>query len=134
MACLLSKQCLYMALGMVNICTVKAQEFNPSSFPLPVSFCSRRLSTQENRTIKTQEKKKKSRLFCPRLGSVVVLWQLQSLNMLSALADRRGTLYNTVAPIRHLSSSVLRAYAYLFSENSLYSLNKICQLRQMSSK
>lgn len=121
MVCLLGKQYLYMTLGMVNICTVKAQEFNPSSFPLPVSFCSRRLSTPENRTIKTQ---KKTRLLYPRLVCVVVLWQLQSLNLFSALAGRRGTLYSRVTPRRHLSSGVFSEHAYLFSDNSLYSLNR----------
>lgn len=34
-AFLLGKQHLYLALEMVNICTVKAREFNPSAFPLP---------------------------------------------------------------------------------------------------
>lgn len=54
----MGKHYLYMAMGMVNICTVKAREFKPSSFPLPVSFCSLCLSTQENRTIKTEKKKR----------------------------------------------------------------------------
>lgn len=48
--CLLGKQHLYMALGTVNICTVKARELSPPSCCL----CSRHLSTGENRTIKSQ--------------------------------------------------------------------------------
>lgn len=35
MAALLDKQYLYMVLGMVNICVVKALEFNPSSPHVP---------------------------------------------------------------------------------------------------
>lgn len=35
--CLLGKQHLYMTLGIVNICTVKAREFNPTSLPFVLS-------------------------------------------------------------------------------------------------
>lgn len=55
---------------------------------------------------------------------VVVLWQLQSLNLFSALAGRRGALYHRATPRRHLSSGVLSEHAYLFSDNSLFSLNR----------
>ncbi len=123
MARLLGKQHLYMTLGMVNICTVKAREFNPSSFPLPVSFCSRRLSTEDNKTIKTQ-KKRDAALLSSACVCVVVLWQLQSLDLFSALAGRRGALYNRVTPRRRLSSGVFSEHAYLFSDNSLSSLNR----------
>lgn len=155
MARLPGKQHLYTTLGTVNICTVKAREFNPSSsssspfFKSPFFFlvCSRRLSAHENRTIKARGKKKKpkdntTRRFYP-VCVVVVLWQLQSLNLFSALAGRRGALYHRATPRRHLSSGVLSEHAYLFSDNSLYSLNRtkkivsiffFCQLRQMSSK
>lgn len=47
-----------------------------------------------------------------------VLWQLQSLDLFSALAGRRGALYNTVTPRRHLSSRVFSEHANLFSDNS----------------
>lgn len=97
MACLLGKHYLYMAMGMVNICTVKAREFKPSSFLLPPSsfllfFVLINTRKQNN---KNRKKRKESRLFCPQLVCVVVLWQLQSLNLLSALAGRRGALYNS---------------------------------------
>lgn len=136
MARLPGKQHLYTTLGTVNICTVKAQEFNPSSsssspfFKSPFFFllCSRRLSAHENRTIKARGKKKKpkdntTRRFYP-VCVVVVLWQLQSLNLFSALAGRRGALYHRATPRRHLSSGVLSEHAYLFSDNSLFSLNR----------
>lgn len=136
MARLPGKQHLYTTLGTVNICTVKAREFNPSSsssspfFKSPFFFlvCSRRLSAHENRTIKARGKKKKpkdntTRRFYP-VCVVVVLWQLQSLNLFSALAGRRGALYHRATPRRHLSSGVLSEHAYLFSDNSLYSLNR----------
>lgn len=119
--CLLGKQHLYMTLGIVNICTVKAREFNPTSLPVSASFCSQRLSTQENRTIKNTQK---TSFFSPQLVRVVVLWQLQSLNMFCAFAGRRGALYNTVTPRRHLNSRVFSEHAYLFSENSLHSLTR----------
>lgn len=119
--CLLGKQHLYMTLGIVNICTVKAREFNPTSLPVSASFCSQRLSTQENRTIKNTQK---TSFFFPQLVRVVVLWQLQSLNMFCAFAGRRGALYNTVTPRRHLNSGVFSEHAYLFSENSLHSLTR----------
>lgn len=119
--CLLGKQHLYMTLGIVNICTVKAREFNPTSLPASASFCSQRLSTQENRTIKNTQK---TSFFSPQLVRVVVLWQLQSLNMFCAFAGRRGALYNTVTPRRHLNNGVFSEHAYLFSENSLHSLTR----------
>lgn len=119
--CLLGKQHLYMTLGIVNICTVKAREFNPTSLPVSASFCSQRLSTQENRTIKNTQK---TSFFSPQLVRVVVLWQLQSLNMFCAFAGRRGALYNTVTPRRHLNNGVFSEHAYLFSENSLHSLTR----------
>lgn len=136
MAPLLGKQHLYMTLGTVNICTVKAREFNPSSssplFQVPFFyFCSRRLSAHENRTIKARggkKNKKTTRRFYPRLVCVVVLWQLQSLNLFSALAGRRGALYHRATPRRLLSSGVLSEHAYLFSDNSLYSLNRTKQI------
>lgn len=91
-------------------------------------LCSRRLSAHENRTIKARGKKKKpkdntTRRFYP-VCVVVVLWQLQSLNLFSALAGRRGALYHRATPRRHLSSGVLSEHAYLFSDNSLFSLNR----------
>lgn len=115
---LLGKQHLCMALGMVNICTVKAPEFNPSS--LPASFCCLRLSAQENRTI-NNHRKKKARLLYPQLVHVGVLWQLQSLDLFSAY--RRGALHNKVTPRRHVSGGVVREHTYLFSDNSLHTLN-----------
>lgn len=75
------------------------------------------------RTQNNKKHTKKTRLFYPRLACVVVLWQLQSLNLFSALAGRRGAPHNRVTPRRHLSSRVFSEHAYLFSDNSLHSLN-----------
>lgn len=103
-----------------------------SSPPFFFLLCSRRLSAHENRTIKARGKKKKkkdntTRRFSP-VCVVVVLWQLQSLNLFSALAGRRGALYHRATPRRHLSSGVLSEHAYLFSDNSLFSLNRTKQI------
>lgn len=140
MARLPGKQHLYTTLGTVNICTVKAREFNPSSsssspfFKSPFFFFalfSPLISTWKQNNKSTGKKKKPkdntTRRFYP-VCVVVVLWQLQSLNLFSALAGRRGALYHRATPRRHLSSGVLSEHAYLFSDNSLFSLNRTKQI------
>lgn len=134
MACLLGKHYLYMAMGMVNICTVKAREFKPSSFPLPVSFCSLCLSTQENRTIKT-EKKEKNQGFSVLSLCVLLSFGNCSLSTCFLLQLAGEAHCTTVTPRRHLSSRVFGEHACLFSDNSLFSLNTFFgQLRQTSSQ
>lgn len=115
MACLLDKQYLYMELGMVNICTVKAPEFNPSSSLLPPNSHFPFVLSAFN-TRKQNNKRGvggESRLFYHQLVCVV-LWRLESLSLLSTLAGRRCTLCNRVSPRRHLSSRDFVERTYLF--------------------
>lgn len=72
----------------------------------------------------------KIKAFYPqRLCVAVVLWQLQCLNLLSALAGRRGALcLCSVTLRRHFSARLFSLHACLHSENSIYDF--FCQLKQ----
>lgn len=122
-SCLQGKQRCCKALGTVNICTVKAWEVDPSSFPLSrfLLFWALINTTEQN----NNNTHKKEQGVYHWLVCAAVLWQLQSLNLFSASAGRRAALYNRVTPRRHLSSGVFSEHAYLFSDNSLHSLRTI---------
>lgn len=79
MAALLNKQYLYM--GMVNICTVAAAAFNPSSPPL--SF-----------VLPTYQRNNEARGGGSPVLSFVVLGRLQPLSLLSTSAGGSGRGYS----------------------------------------
>lgn len=110
---------LYMALGMVNICTVKAREFNPFSFPLPASFCSQHLSTQENRTIKHTKNKAVLSSACVCCPLAIAVSQL----VLCFSWQERRTTQKSFSQ-KTSKQRVFSEHAYLFSDSSLHSLNR----------